>query len=378
MSLKQASMEIQSLIFSKSDFTKDQAVKWAKDHDFRSDKVDETENSYRLRQFEPGECTPNTERTVPITTGLTSVMCKRGKSVNIEKRHLVIPIVKENDGSYRAILSDDSLDRDNEFISPDIMKAWGKDDRSLPLLINHENKMQSFVGAWTDRKILEKNGHVALSMKPNFFSAQANPVAQQVKRQIEEALTLGLNPGVSIGFISRDGHDTGSGFMHTNAELLEASVVPIQSNRHAYLYNAKKYDMAESFKNGYPVICVGVDMTENAQTEVKNENVEKQELPTDVESRLAKLEQMYSEMAGKYAELMTMMENKKPTEDEQKKLEEMEKKLNEKLETTSKELEAIKTNLNQPKSKVPTDFGVNKGPVELDSAELYVSKIFKK
>lgn len=48
--------EVQSLIFPKGKWRSEAAVKkWAKDHDFHSGKVDETEQSWRLRQREPGD-----------------------------------------------------------------------------------------------------------------------------------------------------------------------------------------------------------------------------------------------------------------------------------------------------------------------------------
>jgi hypothetical protein len=47
--------EIQTLIFPKMHWTEEEAVSWAKEHDFRADKVDETEDSWRIRQFDPDE-----------------------------------------------------------------------------------------------------------------------------------------------------------------------------------------------------------------------------------------------------------------------------------------------------------------------------------
>lgn len=73
-----SAMEIQTLIFSKTKFPKRaDATKWAKDHDFKSDSVDETENSWRLRQFDPGLCEAGGERTITITAGIKAGVCKR-------------------------------------------------------------------------------------------------------------------------------------------------------------------------------------------------------------------------------------------------------------------------------------------------------------
>ncbi len=53
--LRQA-VEVQTLIFPKDKgWNRDKAVTWAADHDFRTDKVDETGTSFRLRQRNPGE-----------------------------------------------------------------------------------------------------------------------------------------------------------------------------------------------------------------------------------------------------------------------------------------------------------------------------------
>lgn len=62
---------VQTLIFSKENFTRASAVAWAKRNKFRADKVDETENSYRLRQREPGEF--QRMRTIDITKGVKAV-----------------------------------------------------------------------------------------------------------------------------------------------------------------------------------------------------------------------------------------------------------------------------------------------------------------
>ena len=73
-STKQAG-DIQTLIFDKERFeTRAEAVKWAKDNDFKSEKVDETEDSWRLRQFPPGDCKTGF-RTIEITDGVKGALC---------------------------------------------------------------------------------------------------------------------------------------------------------------------------------------------------------------------------------------------------------------------------------------------------------------
>lgn len=68
--------EIQTLIFDKAKFeTAAEAQAWAKDHDFRSDKVDETTDSWRLRQFDPGKCREGSFGTIDVTDGVKGVVC---------------------------------------------------------------------------------------------------------------------------------------------------------------------------------------------------------------------------------------------------------------------------------------------------------------
>lgn len=74
--LAQDSTDVQTLIFSKSDFNKDEAIAWAKDHKFIADKIDETSDSLRLRQKDPNDFEPDSFRTIDITKGVQAVVGK--------------------------------------------------------------------------------------------------------------------------------------------------------------------------------------------------------------------------------------------------------------------------------------------------------------
>lgn len=66
---------IQTLIMDRSRFrTRASATAWARENGMRHDKVDETENSYRLRQREPGEFVDWSFRTIRITNGVQAVI----------------------------------------------------------------------------------------------------------------------------------------------------------------------------------------------------------------------------------------------------------------------------------------------------------------
>jgi hypothetical protein len=66
--------KIQTLIFSKEEFTKEQAIAWAKEHGFSADKVDETEDSYRIRQVDPSEFKEGSFRTITLKKGVKAVI----------------------------------------------------------------------------------------------------------------------------------------------------------------------------------------------------------------------------------------------------------------------------------------------------------------
>jgi hypothetical protein len=75
MVTKQEPTTVQTLIFSKDVFqSAEEAIAWAREHDFKFDKVDETETSYRLRQREPGEFQDESFRTIDLTEGVQAVI----------------------------------------------------------------------------------------------------------------------------------------------------------------------------------------------------------------------------------------------------------------------------------------------------------------
>lgn len=149
---------------------------------------------------------------------------------------LFMPIMKTAEGGFLAILSDNSIDRDDEIIGKSVLVDWAK-NKSLNALANHKNAMENWVGGWKNFKVIEREGHSALVAEPMFFSAKANPLAAQIKQQVTEALDAGMVPGVSIGAIPHEDKmmeiDGKSYKVHTKAELVEASWTPVPANKHA-------------------------------------------------------------------------------------------------------------------------------------------------
>ena len=69
------SSDIQSLIFAKDKFTKEQAISWANSHGFKSGNVEDTTNTFRLRQFPPEDCT-SSGGMKELAPGVTAYICR--------------------------------------------------------------------------------------------------------------------------------------------------------------------------------------------------------------------------------------------------------------------------------------------------------------
>ena len=82
--------EVQTVIVSKKTFkTLEAAKKWITDHDFNAGKVDDTEESWRFRQFSPGKCQENSFRTITLRAGVKAVICRPKKDVSEDFRSKV-------------------------------------------------------------------------------------------------------------------------------------------------------------------------------------------------------------------------------------------------------------------------------------------------
>lgn len=241
------------------------------------------------------------------------------------KIKLWMPVAKDKTtGELSAVLSDTSLDRDEEAMSKSLIRHFGN-YQSLKALANHTNKMEAWVGGWTDLKVVEKGNNAALFAKPWFFSKDANPLSYQIQKQVEEALKKGENPGISIGAIVHDsetrkvnGKDVR---VFTKGELLEATWVPIQSNRNAsYGHIAKKFETEEDN-------TMSKTYTEEEFSEVskKVEGLEKEK--SEVEKKLDDVSKEKEDLEKEFSEYKESVEKKQKDEEEEKKA------LSEELET---------------------------------------------
>jgi hypothetical protein len=68
------STQVQSLIFSKDNFSEKSARNWAKEHGYKYDYIDEKENTYRIRQKNPNKFNKDIFRTISFGKGIKSVI----------------------------------------------------------------------------------------------------------------------------------------------------------------------------------------------------------------------------------------------------------------------------------------------------------------
>ena len=141
------------------------------------------------------------------------------------------PVVKSNEGKYIAVLSDTSIDRDDEIIGKDALQSIIDNDGYTAILLNHENKIQNQIGEWINKRLETIGEHTALVAEPKFYLS--NPMGKMIKDMLDEGAKMGISIGaIPTGAIEKRCSDGKTRKEFTGLELLEASFVAIPSNRH--------------------------------------------------------------------------------------------------------------------------------------------------
>jgi len=242
------------------------------------------------------------------------------------KTELFMPVMKKAEGKYIAILSDDSVDRDGEKLSKECLIRLGKDDGYLAALCNHRNDVFMQVAEWTNRGIMEIDGHTALMAEPKFY--KSNPNAKIIQGMLDE----GAKIGVSIGALVKDYDDSGDMRIYKDLELMEASFVAVPSNRHARaLAVAKSYNKKFFY---------------NKQEENKMDLTQK-DVDAAVEKKAKELEAEFKkQLEAKDSELAKLQEElvkvKKEAEDAKEESEKAVKAAEEKVKEAEKALDKVK------------------------------------
>ncbi|KKL79847.1 hypothetical protein LCGC14_2010710, partial [marine sediment metagenome] len=147
-------------------------------------------------------------------------------------RLLFAGFYKSADGSYKAVLSDDSIDREDEIVGKGFLESAL--DGKVIGLIDHKNSVMGQVCEWVDKQIVRRKGHNSLIATPKWF--MSNPNAEIIKNMLEKD---GATIGLSIGAIPTDSDDVeidGKEYKRwLKGEILEASFVAIAANKHAQI-----------------------------------------------------------------------------------------------------------------------------------------------
>lgn len=160
----------------------------------------------------------------------------------IEKKAYA-PIIKGASGKIEIVLSDDSVDRDNEIIGKKFLERAAKSDL-IHGLMDHENKALNTVCEWVNKRVEKRNGHNALVAEPRFF--MSNPNAQILKNMIEKDKARLCVSITAIPTDNREVERNGKKFLEwSDGEIVSADFVGIPANK-----NAMVSQIAKSFSTG--------------------------------------------------------------------------------------------------------------------------------
>jgi len=121
--LEKQSTIVQTLIFSKEAFkTAEDAKGWADTHGFDHDKVDETDESFRLRQRDPAEFKDGSFRTIELTKGVSAVIGKIKESSFREAVAGRIQEAKDAEGkTWDAVIIQSGMSKNGRFYSDEVL-----------------------------------------------------------------------------------------------------------------------------------------------------------------------------------------------------------------------------------------------------------------
>lgn len=247
------------------------------------------------------------------------------------KTQLFMPVMKSAEGKYIAVLSDDSTDRDEEFVSKSCIHEMAKDNEYLAAMCNHDNDIFMMVADWRRKRVEEIDGHTALIAEPHFY--KSNPKAKIIMGMLDE----GAKPGISIGAIVKDYDEVNGKRMYTELEIVEASFVGIPSNRHGRaMAVAKGFNKAITIKAEEGGNKMEKEFTQKDIDSAIEKKVEEMKAETN-----KKLEEKDSEIVKIKEELSTAKKEseenlEKMKVEEEKKIEEITLKHKEELEKAKK------------------------------------------
>lgn len=245
---------------------------------------------------------------------------------------LFAPIIKQSKGNYLAILSDDSVDRDEERVGKIALEKIAKTKGYLAALLDHENKVLNQVAKWENLRIQEIGKNTALIAEPVFF--ESNPNARIIKGMLDEGAELGISIGAIVKEYDDIKYENKVYRTFTDLELVEASFVAVPSNRHG-----KAMAVAKSYNKGVKKMSELTQKDLDIALEKKSEELNK--LITEKDTELTELKKQLEEKSVELEK--SKQETEKQVEQLQSELEKTKKEALEKQKFIEQG-EQIKTN----------------------------------
>lgn len=163
------------------------------------------------------------------------------------------------------ILNDDAVQNSYGFY---IMTSGGKLDRfkSNPVMLSdHINKNENVIGNWLNLEVI--NG--LIQAQPNFDVAR--PIGLEISGQVERDFIKGASMGILPNWDSME--RVGDKLILKEWELVEASIVPVPSNRNSiaiYSVDGKLLEESE-----IQTLCLSVQNADTPNLNQKKENMKK-------------------------------------------------------------------------------------------------------
>ena len=211
-----------------------------------------------------------------------------------EKIQLMKILYKNTEsGKYEAVLSDDSVDRDNEIVAEKALSKACMSEEYLPILLDHDNKAMNQIGEWTNKRMEMRKGHSTFVAEPKFW--KGHPEADVIKNCLDQGAKYGISIGASVNDYDETKIEGKSFKRYTDIEIYEASFVGVPSNRNGVAQAVTKaYNKA--IKN-----LAGEKMTE--------EMVKKADFDAEVEKSV-KLEKSLEDIKAENKELIETAKSK--------------------------------------------------------------------
>lgn len=128
--LEQQGTVVQTLIFSKEKFkAAEEAKRWAGEHGFDHDKADETGESFRLRQRDPGEFQDESFKTIELSDGIQAVIgaLKESRADFRESSAGRVREAKDADGrTWDAVIIQSGLSKNGRYYPDEVLLQSAK------------------------------------------------------------------------------------------------------------------------------------------------------------------------------------------------------------------------------------------------------------